>query len=274
MVECTRCGYQNDTGSRFCANCGSPVAAAPGPAASPGYPPQPPAPAAGQWGEQPGWPQPAASPYGYPPPSVAQHAPYPGYSPGPLPGGLGVPPPAPQPWGPPPSVQRDDPAAFESTVRPQSGPDAEASYGPPPLVQPPPHMAAPPSPEYRPAPCAGVDPERVPAGAPRVLSGFLVSYDGADNGLFWPIYQGLNEIGRYEAAEGLHVEIDHPTTSSHHARLQASSRPARVKLEDLGSTNGTYINDQRIEPGYKIELSDGDIVRFGGFNTTVKLILA
>ena len=77
---------------------------------------------------------------------------------------------------------------------------------------------------------------------------------------------------RKGAAPSLHVEIDHPTTSSRHALLIASARPARIKLEDQGSTNGTFVAGQALERGRKVELRDGEVVRFGGFTVIVKIV--
>ncbi len=105
-----------------------------------------------------------------------------------------------------------------------------------------------------------------------MLAGFLVSYDGLELGAFWPVYQGQNQLGRRGAAPGLDIEIDHPTTSSRHAMLYASARPGRLKIEDSGSTNGTFIGEQQIERGRRVEVRDGDTIRFGGFATVVKLI--
>lgn len=123
------------------------------------------------------------------------------------------------------------------------------------------------------APAAGgVDPEQVDPNAPRSLAGFLVSYEGNDLGVFFPIHQGQNLVGRKGAAPGLHVELEHGTTSSRHAMLFASARPGRLKVEDLGSTNGTFVGDLMLERGKKRELKDGDVVRFGGYVTIVKLV--
>jgi pSer/pThr/pTyr-binding forkhead associated (FHA) protein len=116
------------------------------------------------------------------------------------------------------------------------------------------------------------DPEQVSPNAPAALAGFLVSYDERELGHFWPVKQGSTSVGRKGAAEGLDVEIDHPTTSSRHAVLLASARPARMKIEDQGSTNGTFVNEQRLEPGRRHELRDGDAVRFGGFVAIVKIV--
>lgn len=112
----------------------------------------------------------------------------------------------------------------------------------------------------------------MPPGSPRVLAGFLVSYETTDLGSFWPVYQGTNTLGRKDAADGLSIEIDHPTTSSRHATILASARPGRIKIEDTGSTNGTYVDDERIPAGTKRELRDGQILRFGGYTATLKII--
>jgi pSer/pThr/pTyr-binding forkhead associated (FHA) protein len=91
-------------------------------------------------------------------------------------------------------------------------------------------------------------------------------------GSFWPIFQGRNRIGRVDAADGLDIAIDDPTTSSEHAVILASARPGRLKLEDIGSTNGTYLNGTHLPGGSRHELTDGDVVLFGGFEVTVKIV--
>jgi pSer/pThr/pTyr-binding forkhead associated (FHA) protein len=121
-------------------------------------------------------------------------------------------------------------------------------------------------------------PSAPPAAAPavdpslRVLSGFLVSYESTELGVFWPIYQGQNVVGRKGAAPGLDIEIDHPTTSSRHAVIHATARPGKLRVEDPGSTNGTFLGENMIEKNKQHELRDGEAVRFGGFNVIVKII--
>ena len=108
--------------------------------------------------------------------------------------------------------------------------------------------------------------------APRVLVGFLVSFDNLELGQYWPIHQGRNVVGRQGAASGVQIEIAHPTTSSLHAVLLAAARPGRVVVEDSNSTNGTFVNDNALVAGQRWELRDGDRVRFGLFNTIIKVI--
>jgi len=118
---------------------------------------------------------------------------------------------------------------------------------------------------------AGRTPE-LPLDGPRVLVGFLVSFDNVELGQYWPIHQGRNVVGRQGVVSGIEIEISHPTTSSMHAVLLAAARPGRVLVEDTGSTNGTFVNDNALSVGQRWELRDGDRLRFGLFNTVVKVI--
>jgi hypothetical protein len=111
-----------------------------------------------------------------------------------------------------------------------------------------------------------------PLDGPRTLVGFLVSYETVEIGQYWPIHQGRNVLGRQGAATGLDIEITHPTTSSVHAVLLAAARPGRVAVEDTSSTNGTFVNDNILAPGQRWELRDGDRVRFGLFDTVIKIV--
>jgi len=112
-----------------------------------------------------------------------------------------------------------------------------------------------------------------PRNLPAVLMGFLVSYDGTDLGRFWPLYQGRLVVGRAQAAEGLDIAIDHGATSARHAQLVAAATPSRLSVQDLGSTNGTFINDQRLAAGHSQMVAHGDQIRFGGFTARVVLVL-
>lgn len=69
-----------------------------------------------------------------------------------------------------------------------------------------------------------------------------------------PLLEGENVIGR---DEGVAVRIDAPGVSRNHARLLVSR--GQATLEDLGSKNGTYLNDQRLD--VPTPLPDGAVFR-------------
>src|SRR4051794_39236590 len=59
--------------------------------------------------------------------------------------------------------------------------------------------------------------------------------------------------------EGCDVVLADPEVSRRHAALRVTGDG--VAVEDFGSTNGTFVNDQRVQ-GVR-PLQDGDAVRFG-----------
>jgi DNA-binding winged helix-turn-helix (wHTH) protein len=89
--------------------------------------------------------------------------------------------------------------------------------------------------------------------------------EDADDGstslrVFWndrsiPLCEGSNIIGRDTTAL---VYIDSPDVSRRHAQIVVSGRSA--VLQELGSKNGTFLNERRVEAA---ALSDGDIIRIG-----------
>jgi pSer/pThr/pTyr-binding forkhead associated (FHA) protein len=115
-----------------------------------------------------------------------------------------------------------------------------------------------------------MDPEHVSEDLPRSLAGFLVHFRD-EIGQFWPLYQGRNWVGR-SGGEDIDVPLDDPATSSKHALILAAARPGRLKVEDLGSTNGTYVGRHRLERGQRRELTDGDLLRFGTVTCIVKIV--
>ncbi len=64
------------------------------------------------------------------------------------------------------------------------------------------------------------------------------------------------------------VRFDHPTISRVHARFLV--REGAVLVEDLGSTNGTYVGGERIAPRSPRRLENGDEVRIGPMRMSVE----
>lgn len=118
---------------------------------------------------------------------------------------------------------------------------------------------------------AGPPPQMSPDGR-RALAGFLVSYQDDAFGKFWPIWQGKNSIGRADTGQKVDIEIAHGTTSTHHAAVECDG--PRFILSDLGSTNGTFHNEEAVGFQGRRELRDGDRVRFGGYSVVIFNVVA
>ena len=78
--------------------------------------------------------------------------------------------------------------------------------------------------------------------------------------------EGENVIGRDPRCG---VWLDAPGVSRRHARVRIDSANRRVALEDLGSTNGTFLRRSRVRT--EIELADGDDIKVGTVVLTIRL---
>jgi hypothetical protein len=243
MRECQQCGEGNQVSSRFCVVCGTPLAAAgvAGGASPVGA-------VAGRSAHQ---PLPPAAPALAAPPAGPAYAPV-----------FAAAPAAPAAYAAPVVVAAPHVPAHhvvaQNAANPAYTPGSPGGTGRP----------------AAPLPASGGRDLAIdfPLDGPRTLVGFLVSYENVEIGQYWPIHQGRNVLGRQGAATGLDVEISHPTTSSLHALLLATARPGRIVVEDTSSTNGTFVNDNMLAPGQRWELRDGDRVRFGLFDTVIKIV--
>ncbi len=160
----------------------------------------------------------------------------------------------PQPPGfgaPPPEPAAD--VFGQTAFQPGAGPPQGGFGGPPPAPQP--------------APFENRAPATTGGKQRRPLAGFLVSFQDDALGKHWPLYQGTNLVGRAETGQEVDVPIGHGTTSTNHARVDAEG--GRLTLSDLGSTNGTFHNEEAIGFQGRRELRDGDKIRFGGFSVIV-----
>jgi len=111
------------------------------------------------------------------------------------------------------------------------------------------------------------------AGGGRVLIGFLVTFQNDPSGSFWPIYGGRITIGRGSASSGLDVPISDASASARHASILADGSTGQAFLEDEGSRNGTFLNEERLAAHQKRQLRDSDRLRLGSTTFVIKLLV-
>jgi CheY-like chemotaxis protein len=85
-------------------------------------------------------------------------------------------------------------------------------------------------------------------------------------------------IGRKDPSNGIAPEIDVLSHGGHNlgvSRRHALIRTVnnRVTLEDLGSANGSYINEHVLETGKEYRIRDRDIIRFGHMRLQVHYVV-
>ncbi len=135
---------------------------------------------------------------------------------------------------------------------------------------PPPQQAAPVMSAPMPSPQAGgkMRTMAIDVGGANVMvsgqagSGWLVPLDGPQTGELFALKSGRCVVG---TAPDCDVVLRDPSISGRHAEFSIAGRAYRV--QDLGSTNGTYVNDKRISGE---ELVDGDSIRLGRTNFKFK----
>ena len=94
------------------------------------------------------------------------------------------------------------------------------------------------------------------------LSGYaLVVERGPRSGMTYMLAPGNTTVGRHPESD---IFLNDVTVSRHHCRFVVSDES--ISVEDSGSTNGTYVNDQRIDA---TGLSPGDEVMVGRFHFVV-----
>ena len=92
---------------------------------------------------------------------------------------------------------------------------------------------------------------------------WILSATSDDQAVTFRLMPGsIKTIGR---AQGADLIVDAPLVSRVHCRLEAG--PTAVEVVDLSSTNGTFVNDARVD---RASLTTGDRLRVGRIELTVE----
>ncbi len=123
-----------------------------------------------------------------------------------------------------------------------------------------------------PAPAPGpIKPAAAPSSATMAITlddtpvvGWLVPINGPQQFKTFKLFAGVTKVGN---APGAHIFIDDGYMSGEHAHVAMS--PSGFTLIDNGSTNGTYVNERRVQ---RHELIDNDVIKFGKTDCKFKTI--
>ncbi len=84
----------------------------------------------------------------------------------------------------------------------------------------------------------------------------MVVIHGVDLGRKFDLIKPSTVVGRSSKAD---IQIDQESISRNHAKLV--NRDGRVTIEDLGSTNGSFVNDEQVSGEFAMR--NGDLVKIG-----------
>lgn len=153
---------------------------------------------------------------------------------------------------------------------PAPAPAPRPASGPPPTPAPPPPAARPIPPIPAPAPraaAAAPAPPPPPDPAEELKRRAYAALEAVEGGRIFYIDKDVVQVGRTSPADGILPEVDlsdftaSGTVSRRHARLVHAGE--EIVLEDLGSSNGTFINGERLLHGVQKPIGENDELRFG-----------
>ncbi|BCJ38261.1 oxoglutarate dehydrogenase inhibitor [Actinocatenispora thailandica] len=105
---------------------------------------------------------------------------------------------------------------------------------------------------------ASPETDRPPAG-----TALLVTVRGPGLGTRYPVDGPMVTIGRHPESD---IRLEDVTVSRRHAQVRVAE--GTYTVADLGSLNGTYVNQERIE---SVVLEDGDEIQIGKFRLMLRV---
>ncbi|KAK4803769.1 hypothetical protein SAY86_003586 [Trapa natans] len=67
------------------------------------------------------------------------------------------------------------------------------------------------------------------------------------------------------------IVLTHPSVSRFHLQIFSNPSSQKLSVVDLSSVHGTWVSDKKIEPGEKVQLTEGDILKVGVSSRVYKL---
>lgn len=97
---------------------------------------------------------------------------------------------------------------------------------------------------------------------------YLEVVKGVEKGRRYPINDGANSIGR-SSSNTITLHPEEKAVSGHHAILYKS--PENILIQDIQSTNGTYINDTKAQ---ERQITPSDTIGFGQMGPRLRIIVS
>jgi len=82
----------------------------------------------------------------------------------------------------------------------------------------------------------------------------------------WPLRAGLNSFGRKSDND---ISITDPYVSGKHGVIEVTTEGLFVT--DIGSTNGTMLNDAKLSPNMRTAITTEDVIRLGSLELKIRL---
>jgi len=106
---------------------------------------------------------------------------------------------------------------------------------------------------------------QAPHAGLRKLIGWLVTYDINPVGIDYKLYVGRHRVGSRPDSD---ILIQQPGVSDEHAIILF--RDNKITIQDMSSTNGTFVNGEMIED--KAVIQNDDMIQIGCVNLKLKVI--